>query len=139
MGDGVGRVLAEAPGEGVIEAGNGDLDAGGDEFGWLRQQAVVGVVIVSGIGEHGAKNYRDVFGAQQILHFVGLSPASKHHAKFLFIAIFDGIAYVAGAIGEDENGKLAANDGDKGFELYIAFEIGRTAVAHGLGVMTSAF
>jgi hypothetical protein len=38
--------LAEAPREGVIEAGDGELYAGSREFNGLREEAIIRVIIL---------------------------------------------------------------------------------------------
>src|SRR5260221_5185583 len=61
IGDGVCSVLAEAAGEGIVEAGEGDFHSGGDEFGGGGEQAIVGVIFITRFCENGTEYDRDIF------------------------------------------------------------------------------
>src|SRR5205807_4699441 len=115
-----------------------DFHSGGDEFGGLGEQAIVGVIFITRFSENGTENDGDIFCAQKIFDFIAFGAAGEDHAQFLFFAILDGVTNVASTIGKDENGKLAANDGHERFKLHVAFEVGRTAVSHGLGIVAGA-
>lgn len=138
VGGGVGGVLAEAAGERIVEAAHGELDAGLGELGRLAQQAIVGVVFFQRESKSRTQNNRNIFGTKQILYFVSLLTACEDHFQFLLVAKFDAVADIAGAIGEYEDRQLAAHHRSEGFEFDIALEIGRAAVAHGLGVVAGA-
>src|SRR5215471_20193879 len=138
VGDGVGGVLAKATGERIVKTTESDFHACCDELSRLAKQTVVRIVFFVNISENGPQNNWNILGTKKILHFVSFFPAGEDHAELLFVAIFDGISNVASAICKDKDWKLAAHDGNERFELYIAFEIRRTAVTHGLGVVSGA-
>src|SRR5581483_6492349 len=64
VGNRVGRVLAEAAGEGVVEASDCEANAGFVKLGGLREENVVGIVFLGRFGEHGPQNAGDVLGVE---------------------------------------------------------------------------
>ena len=55
VGDGVGGLLAEPPGERIVEAAERKFDACGGKFGGLGEQAIVGIIFVERLGQRGRK------------------------------------------------------------------------------------
>ena len=55
----------------------------------------------------------NILRAEKIFDFVGFGAAGEDHFQFLLVAEFDGVADIAGFVGEDQDRKFAAGDRER--------------------------
>src|SRR5882724_1283080 len=103
VSNGASCVLAKAPRERVVETGDGEFHAGFREFGRLGEQAIVGIVFLTGQREHRPQDDWHALRAQQILNFVRFAAARDDDFQLLLVGVFHRVANFACLVGENKN------------------------------------
>ena len=78
------------------------------------------------------------FERSEIFHLVGFGTPSKNHAKFLLFAKLDGIANISRAVGENQQGQLAANHRRERFQFQVAVVLRPLNLFHDLRIVARA-